>query len=102
MVKVDAELDRLGWWIVDRTSNGPGREESPPVAAQPDVVAAPSAVRSAGPLITTTRNNHWTKPLRGRPDRVTMRPAIAPCVSRNTRRRPSPLPTDSLGNKGFG
>ena len=42
----------------DRTSNGPGREEAPPVAAQPDVVAVPSTVRSAGPRITTTRNNH--------------------------------------------
>ena len=48
--------DRNDW--ADRTSNGPGREEAPPVAAQPHVVAAPSAVRSAGPRITTTRNNH--------------------------------------------
>ena len=54
------------------------------------------------PPLTACARRRTTKPLRGRPDRVTMRPAIAPCASLNTRQRPSPLPTDSLGNKGFG
>jgi len=31
-----------------------------------------------------------------------MCPTFAPCAALNTRRIPSPLLTESLGNKGFG